>query len=170
MTDVNRYSDGQLSSTELMQRAMEEAHAVEQGEGKKIAWHADHESMDQARTRMHDEPTKVMGKVAEAAAEYGAHEVIKDDAKSIAKEAFPGLGIAKGPGFLDKLKMAAGVAAMPEVAGPGLFALAVAEVVHACKKGDELQARSNADALDVAVTNLVDIDGGFKQAERAKYA
>jgi len=60
MTNVNRYRDGSLSSTELMQDAMEKSGSVDAGEGTKLEWHADHESMEHARQRYHDQPTTVL--------------------------------------------------------------------------------------------------------------
>src|SRR5437016_2080943 len=81
MTDATRYRDGTASSTALMQDAMEnQALSVSKGEGKKVDWHADAETMDRARARMHDEPTEIVG-------HYGGQQLDKQVHKLVKKEA-----------------------------------------------------------------------------------
>ena len=50
-------------------------------------------------------------------------------------------------------------------AGVVLIAATVVEGPHAMAQGDELANRANVDALDVAVTELLDLDHGFKTQE-----
>ena len=171
MTEVNRYRDGELSSTRLMQDAMEQAHAVGEGDGKKLEWHKDHESMDQARARMHDEPAMVMRYVAAGVVALDVGKVTKDAVKNAP-------GLLESPWQFAKTeasnaaKFAAKIATLTylaEAAG-GLAVLAAgAEVIHAYGQGDELAHRSDVDAMDVAVTNLLDLDPSFKAAEWKKY-
>src|SRR5947207_11964523 len=86
MTEVNRYRDGELSSTRLMQEGMEKSHAVESGAGEKLDWRADHESMDAARARIHDEPSKGAEYVAIGLAAYAAKSAVKKVATEAGKE------------------------------------------------------------------------------------
>lgn len=170
MTNVNGYRDGELSSTALMQHMLEEAHVVGQGEGKKVAWQAGHETQSQAMSRIHNEPTNVAGEVLGGAAEHIVKHEATRGLKAIATSALEGLttltaGSASAKLGLGKLALAAA----PELAGGVLATAAVAELVHACNQGDELKAKSDVDTLDVAVTNLIALDAGFADAERAKY-
>ena len=173
MTDVNRYRDGEMSSTALMQRAMEEAHAVPEGEGKNVKWHADHESMDQARARMHDEPRKALKLGLDAAAGCAAETFVKKTAKSgffHVVDVVAGTGYADAAKAMSAAKRATAAAVLSEVgAGAALVFAAVAETVHGMNQGDELHDKSDVDAMDVAVTNLLDLDPAFKDAVRAKH-
>jgi hypothetical protein len=171
MTEVNRYRDGELSSTKLMQEAMEEAHAVPQGDGAKLEWHKDHESMEQARARMHDEPATVMKWVAAAVIAVDVGKIAKDAAKNAPNLLHSPWQFAKTEAS-NAAKFAARTAAetyAPEAAG-GLAVLAAgAEVIRAFGQGDELAYRSDVDAMDVAVTNLLDLDTSFRRSEWKKY-
>ena len=174
MTDVNRYRDGEMSSTALMQRAMEEAHAVPQGEGKNVAWHADHESMDQARARMHEEPTRFGKAALEIGAGGVAEHFVKHDAKLVVRALFdkvsPGYAdTAKAMGGANRAVTAAVVGSGEVLAGVALAAAAVFVPVRGMSQGDELLHHSDVDGMDVAVTNLLDLDPAFKQAEWAKH-
>jgi hypothetical protein len=171
MTEVNRYRDGELSSTALMQEAMEKAHQVGEGEGKKLDWHKDHESMDQARARMHDEPANVM--------KYVAAGVVVLDVGKIAKDVYKAAPhLLNTPAQFAKeevISTAKSVVTLAEATYTTRFlialgaAAAAAEVIHAFGQGDELSHRADVDALDVTVTNLLDLDPSFKSAEWKKY-
>jgi hypothetical protein len=168
MTEVNRYRDGELSSTAMMQQAMEQAHAVDPGAGKKLEWHADHEAMDAARARMHDEPAKVAG----ALVGKGAKKLVEGQAwkasDPLVKRLMP--LVAEGRQKIAEGVRAAALAGGAEIgAAIILGASAVGEAVHAMQQGDELRHKSDIDAMDVAMTNLLDLDPAFKQAEAAKY-
>ncbi len=171
MTEVNRYRDGELSSTTLMQDAMERAHAVGQGEGKKLEWHKDHESMDQARARMHDEPATAMAYVAAAVLAVDVFKVGKDAAKNApelldAPRKFAKTEASNAAKFATTTVGATFASGAAGVLG---VAAAVGEVVHAFGQGDTLAHRSDVDALDVAVTNLLELDPDFKSTEWKKH-
>ena len=171
MTDVNRYRAGEMSSTALMQRAMEEAHAVPQGEGKDVKWHADHESMDQARARMHDEPARQGAEMVGKAAEHVAKHYVEHEAKHglavLIDKVSP--GYANAVHQMSKATAAAASALALPAAGAAGVAAAVWEVVHAMNQQDELEHKSDVDGMEGAVTSLLDLDMGFRQAENAKH-
>jgi hypothetical protein len=178
MTEVNGYR-----STDLTQQWLEQSHSVAEGEGKKLDWKADHQSMDAGLKEEHEAPAEA----AHTAAKWvgaligigGGAEALKTAGKAAFKstpELLDAPHIALRERAVDTFKQGAkwmGGVVTAEFAAPaaGVAAVggAVAEVVHAANKGDELKHLSDLDAMDVAVTSTLTLDAGFQQADIAKH-
>jgi hypothetical protein len=158
-----------------MQNAAEAGHQVDPGAGKSLEWHHGDETAQEARTRMHDEPIDTIRHLPEMTMEYirehyltakglGHHvldHAAEEGVKELAKAYLP--RIAASSDVLTSFLAGEGA---PIVAGT---AIAAAEVKHAFTQADELRHRADVEALDVATTALLDLDGGFRAEEAAKH-
>jgi hypothetical protein len=169
------------TSTELLQQAMEDSGQVRR-EDPKAPWRADHETQAQARARLKEEPTKVVT----AAAQFAAKKLSSPLMTVASGSAMGALGARLAPEASAAAKAAAaaknavreGVRAALGVAGAdgvivgGLGAGAVgAAAVYArsVAASETLRLCTEADALDVAAVDLLQLDGAYKASQAKRF-
>jgi hypothetical protein len=143
---------------------MEESHSVDKGEGKKLEWHAGHETWDDAFAHRKDLP--------DGFGAFGATAgtiVERSTLKGVVTGAL--LGGPAGAALAGREALA--TAAKIALSGPALViggtAVAVTEWGSASARGEGMKHASDLDAMDLGTTAVLDLDTSFKQAEFAKH-
>lgn len=172
--------DGTTNGTQLMQRAFEDSGYIEKGHGKDLAWHEGLPTYEQANEQRKDAAAKPMewalDKAKEAAPEFAMKKVAERMlGKQVVEMAEFGMNPAKsiaGRVVTEGGKAAIAAIGTEAMIGGGMALAGVVTVAAAVKTvadGDKMARHQNTIALDLAATQLLQLDADYKHSVYKKY-